>query len=87
MTEKQEEIKNLINTYTGGYPRRMFWVLTGNAKASIRAHIMAVLLDKPKVPQSKAGITALREKLVELFGAEGDCYAALEDNLFEKMSA
>ena len=76
------ELIQLITAYTGGHPRRVFWSLTGKAKASIRAHIMAVALGKEKATQKESGINALREKLYELFEIPAGCYAERDGNLF-----
>ncbi len=54
------------------------WALAGPAKASCRAHIMADLLDLPKIAQSKAGVTALRDEFYKQARIEGDCIANRE---------
>lgn len=53
--------------------------LSGNTKASCRAHIMSVLHDK-KIPQSKNGVNAMIESLHAINPPQGDCSAAQKDN-------
>jgi hypothetical protein len=72
-----EETLRLIGTYTAG--RYDLWVLAGNAKASVRAHIMSVLLGK-KTPQAKSGVNALQSELYKQLGIpEKECSAVRED--------
>jgi hypothetical protein len=66
----------LLGVYTAG--RFTFWTLAGNAKVCCRAHVMAVLLGVPRVPQSKAGINALREEFFRQAGIPRDCAAGME---------
>ena len=65
-----------LHTYSRFYDR---WALAGPAKASCRAHIMADLLDLPKIAQSKAGVTAIRDEFYKQARIEGDCIANRED--------
>lgn len=85
MDDKAKEGVRLFGAYTAGKFR--VWTLAGNAKAGCRAHIMAALLGVPKVPQSKAGVNALRAELCKAVGAAGNCEAAREDDLAEKCRA
>jgi hypothetical protein len=85
-TEQKNKVAKLIDIYTGGHPRQMFWLLSGNAKASVRAHIMSEI-NGYKTPQSKSGITAIFKALIEMFevNTEGTCLAEDEDNLKDAM--
>lgn len=69
------EATRLLKVYTAG--SFDFWVLAGPAKASCRAHIASVLAGK-RVPQSKAGVTVLREQFHRISEPAGDCLAARE---------
>jgi hypothetical protein len=55
------------------------WMLTGNAKAACRAHVMGELLNR-RATQRESGIYALREKLEALAAVPGDCIATREAN-------
>lgn len=68
----------LLGTYSGG--RFDIWALAGNARASCRAHVMAVLIGKDRVPQSQAGINALRSAFYSACSIEGECEATRESN-------
>lgn len=59
------------------------WRLMGPDCAPLRAVIMADLLGVPKVPQSKAGVTALRAALLAWSGVAGTCNADRDRNLRE----
>lgn len=67
----------LLGTYTAG--RFDFWMLAGPTKASCRAHIMSELMGK-KMPQSKSGVTAMRDAFYEIAKPEGNCIAAREES-------
>src|SRR5260370_20367475 len=75
MTNLPEAVR-LLGVYTAG--RFDIWMLSGSAKASCRAHILSILLGT-RVPQSKAGVTALREAFNKHANIEGDCIAAREE--------
>lgn len=76
MTENAQRALKLLRTYTAG--RFDFWILAGPAKASCRAHIASELAGK-RVPQSKAGITALRASFYALTPTPlGNCEADRE---------
>lgn len=64
-----------LKAYTRNFD---IYALAGNTKASCRAHVMADLLDLPRVPQSKAGVTALRAEFYRQAGIQGDCERNLE---------
>jgi hypothetical protein len=66
----------LLGVYTAG--RFDIWVLAGPARASCRAHVASVLAGH-KVPQSKAGVNALRDAFYLHAQPAGDCMAARED--------
>lgn len=66
----------LLGIYTGG--KFDVWLLAGSAKASCRAHVMSVL-HGTKIPQSKSGITAIREALYTQAKINGDYPAAREE--------
>lgn len=57
LNPNQTAALRLLGVYTAG--RFDFWILAGPAKASCRAHIMSALAGY-RVPQSRAGVTALR---------------------------
>jgi hypothetical protein len=62
-----------LGTYTAG--SFDIWRLAGRTKASCRQHVMADLLEVPKVPQSKSGVTAIRKQAYAVaneYGAEID---------------
>ena len=61
MKESTKEALRLLKVYTGGHCG--IWDLAGRSKATVRQHIMAVLLGVNKVPQAKAGISAMRSEL------------------------
>jgi hypothetical protein len=84
ISENTVEALKLVKTYAGG--RFHIWNLAGNAKASCRAHIMSVLLGV-KMPQIKAGMTAMAAALLDAVGAAGDCPAARESDFAAKAQA
>lgn len=69
------EALKLLRTYTAG--RFDVWALAGNSKASCRAHIMSTLTGV-KVPQSKAGVNAIRDAFHAIAKPEGNCIYARE---------
>jgi hypothetical protein len=75
-TNLSEAIR-LLGVYTAG--RFDVWMLAGGAKASCRAHVLSVLTGA-RVPQSKAGVNALRAALNEAANITGDCIAHREEN-------
>ncbi len=80
MTPNQREALRLLGVYTAG--RFDPWILMGPAKASCRAHIMSVLQGK-RVPQSKAGVTAIKDAFYAIAKPIGNCSAA-QDEAFEQ---
>jgi hypothetical protein len=56
------------------------WSLAGNSRASCRAHVMADLLGKDKVAQSKAGINAIRDEFYKQLNITGQTIAERDDN-------
>ena len=70
------EALRLLGIYTAG--TFSLWQLAGPAKASCRAHIATALAGR-KVPQSKAGVSALRDSFYACLRPAGDCIAARED--------
>jgi hypothetical protein len=75
-----QEAIHWLGVYTNGHFD--IWMLAGSAKASCRAHVMSVLLGV-KTPQSKAGVTALREAFYQAGNIQGDCLAAKEENFLK----
>lgn len=67
----------LLGVYTAG--RFDIWLLAGNARASVRARIMSAL-QGTKVPQSKAGVNALRDAFYAALAITGDYPAQREEN-------
>ena len=75
-----EAIK-LLGQMTGG--RFDIYNLAGPYNAKNRVQIMAVLQGVKKVPQSKAGVNAIREAFYAVIQPEGNCIAAREDSFVE----
>lgn len=67
----------LLGAYTAG--RFDIWLLAGSSKASCRAHVMSVLIGH-KVPQSKAGINAMRAAFYSAGNIQGEYEAMREEN-------
>lgn len=68
----------LLRGYTAGSMR--LWDIAGRTHAAARAHVMAALRGKDRVPQSEAGVYRLREAFYAAMGIKGECEAAREDN-------
>lgn len=81
MSDNVKQAVALLGVYTAG--RFQVWMLMGSAKASCRAHVMSVFAGK-RVPQSKSGVTVLRDALYSALNASGDCLAAREDDFIAK---
>lgn len=75
--ENTKQAVELLAAYTAG--RFDIWMLAGPSKASCRAHVVSALLGH-KVPQSKAGVTAIREAFYAIAKPAGDCIANREDS-------
>lgn len=73
--ERIQAAAKLLRTYAGQWYQ--IDNLAGPAKASCRAHVMSTLLGV-KTPQSKAGITAIREAFYAAVGLGHDCLARQE---------
>jgi len=58
------------------------WMLSGAGNAAHRARLMSTLLDA-KTPQSKSGVTAIRDAFYERLQITGSCGAHREDNFRE----
>lgn len=71
------EAIRLLGAYTGG--RFDIWLLAGGSKASCRAHVMSVLTGQ-RVPQSKAGVNAIRSAFYARLGVTGEYEAQREQN-------
>jgi hypothetical protein len=71
------EAIRLLGIYTAG--RFDIWMLAGSSKASCRAHVMSVLVNR-KVSQKQAGINALRESLYAAGNISGSCEAHRQEN-------
>jgi hypothetical protein len=77
ITEATRKALKLLNAYTTGHLD--FWILAGPSKATCRAHIMSELEGK-RVPQSKSGVTAMRDAFYTLAGQRaGDTSYRAED--------
>lgn len=65
----------------GAFTRNRFdiWALAGNNLAASRAIVLSDLLGY-RVPQSKAGVNALRSAMYEALGIIGECEAEREEN-------
>lgn len=77
-TESQLEALRMLGAATRG--RFDFWMLAGKHLAGYRAVILSKLVGE-RLPQSKAGVNALRDAFYAAFPVEGDCEAAREENL------
>ena len=69
-----------LAAYTAG--RFDLWTLAGPRRASCRAHVMAELRGVARVPQSKAGVTVLREEFYVALGVAGGVCTADRDKDF-----
>ena len=65
----------------GAWTRNRFdiWNLAGNHHAGNRAILLSLVVGK-RMPQSKAGVTALRYEFYTMLGIIGTCEAHREDN-------
>lgn len=70
------EALRLLSVYTAG--KFDIWMLSGNARASSRAHIMSAL-EGQKVPKSKAGVSVLRDRFYSIAEITEGCMAARQD--------
>lgn len=70
------EAIHLLGVYTAN--RFDLWMLAGSSKASCRAHLMSAL-QGTRVPQSKSGITAIRNAFYSLLNIAGECEAHREE--------
>ena len=84
MQANEHEFIRLIGVYTAG--RFDPYDLAGPAKASCRAHCMSALAGK-RMPQSKSGVTVLREELFRITGAQGECLAEREQDMLRTLQA
>lgn len=75
MTTAPHDAIRLLGLYTAG--RYDIYALAGAPRASCRAHVMSALVGH-KVPQSAAGVNALRAAFYALVGVTGDCEAHRE---------
>jgi hypothetical protein len=76
MSTPVREAIRLLDIYTAG--RFDIWMLSGNAKASCRAHVLSTLRGVA-TPKSKAGVTALREAFYQAGNITGECLAEREE--------
>lgn len=72
-----KEALRLLGVYTGG--RFDVWMLVGPANAAHRAQVLSALRGS-RVPQSKAGVNALKGALYSEAGVTGDCEADRDRN-------
>src|SRR2546426_5946521 len=75
-----KEALRVLGSYTA--ERYDVWMLAGNSRASYRAQVMSVLKGI-RVPQSKAGVHALRAALYEAANIERDCLADKDDKFIQ----
>ena len=75
--ENTREAVRLLGVYTAG--RFDLWALAGPARASCRAHVASALAGR-KVPQSKAGVTMLRDSFYAIANPDGDHMAGRESS-------
>jgi hypothetical protein len=80
LTQHELEAVRMLGVYTAKTFKLVH--LTGKHRAAHRAHVMSELCGV-KMPQSKSGITAIREALYKLSGVTGNCEAEQQDNLRE----
>ena len=80
MTENQKRALHLLGSATGG--RFDIWMLSGPARARLRAGIMSQLTGS-KVPQAKAGVNAMRKAFHALGAITGTCHHDADENFFE----
>ena len=71
------EALRLLGIYTAG--RYDIWALAGPRKASCRAHVLSTLLAK-SVPQSKAGVNAIRDAFYSACNVTGETINEREEN-------
>lgn len=76
MTPNLSEAIHLLGIYTAD--RFDLWLLAGKQKASSRAHILSFLTGE-NVPQSKAGVNALRDAFYHAMDVTGETPAERED--------
>ena len=62
------------------HPRIHLMDLSGNSNAPLRCLLLSLLLNVPKIPKSKAGITALITEFYKQSGITGDCGRRQEIN-------
>ncbi len=69
----------LLSAYTAG--RFDIWTIAGPRRASCRAHVMSVLLNR-KTPQAQSGVNAIRDAFYRVAGPAivGDCINAREES-------
>lgn len=88
MDKKIIEGLKLIKVYCGGSENcfyQMNWVLTGNAKKSVRKHILEVLTGE-KVLAKDTGITRMNNILYDAIKPDGDCIRSREIDFQKKAS-
>jgi hypothetical protein len=80
LTAQERASLNLLRIYTAG--RYDIWMLAGGPRASSRSHVMSALRGE-RVPQSKAGVTAIREAFYSMAQVEPGCLNAQEEQFVE----
>ena len=76
------EAIRMLGFFTNG--RYDVWALAGSHNGANRAIVLSHLTGI-RQPQSKAGVTALREALYSVLDVTGDCLAAKEDDFLAKV--
>ena len=78
MDDRMKRAIRVLGAYTA--QRFDIWVLSGNAKAGCRAHVMSELLGV-KTPRSKSGVNAIRQEFYSRMGIwrDGLCLAEMEN--------
>lgn len=78
----EETAKLLYGTFT---PTGVIGRFYGPAKAAHRAKILTILSKTEiSIPKSKATWGRFRDAVIQLFGAEGDCVAAVDSDLAKR---
>jgi hypothetical protein len=75
MSANLNEAIRLLGIYSAG--RFDIWALAGSSRASARSHVMSTLVGS-KVPQSKAGVNAIRSAFYSALEIHGEHEAARE---------
>lgn len=80
MAKNQEQALYLLSVHTAGKFR--MWSLAGNGNTKKRVAILSALRGE-KVPQAKAGISALQREFFALAEIGGECHVEQEENFIQ----